>query len=336
MSTTLTDRYISATTASLPAPQQQDVRAELQASIADDVEARIEQGEDPAAAERDVLTGLGDPAVLAARYADRPLHLIGPRYYLTWWRLLKLLLIIVPLCALGGVAIAQALVGSPVETIIAEALGVALSSAMHVFFWVTIVFVILERSGADTGASWDVDQLPETPDSDTGIGDMVASLVLLGLLTAAIVWDGVRGFVHVRGETFSFLHPDLWPWWMAGLFALFVAEAAIATTVRIKRRWTGWLAAGNAVVALAFASWALTLLGRGQLINPAFTQAVFLDNGVDHDTVRTLGVLLGAGIVGICLWDAIDGRIKAVRAARTSGRPTRARRTGVPPRLSRG
>ena len=104
---TLTERYIAATTASLPAESQQDVRAELGVSIADAVEARIEQGEDPAAAERAVLTELGDPVVLAAGYADRPLHLIGPRYYLTWWRLLKALLIIVPLCALGGVAVAH-------------------------------------------------------------------------------------------------------------------------------------------------------------------------------------------------------------------------------------
>ena len=33
------------------------------------------------------------PAMLAARYADRPLHLIGPRYFPTWWRLLRLLLL---------------------------------------------------------------------------------------------------------------------------------------------------------------------------------------------------------------------------------------------------
>ena len=335
MSTTLTDRYISATTASLPAPQQQDVRAELQASIADDVEARIDQGEDPSAAERAVLTGLGDPAVLAAGYADRPLHLIGPRYYLTWWRLLKLLLVLIPALAMAAGAIAQALVGSPVETVIAETLALGLSAAVHVFFWVTIVFVIMERTGTDTGLNWDVDQLPEGQETGASRSDVIASLMLLGLFGGAIVWDGLRGVVHVRGQNLSFFHPDLWPWWMAALFALLVAEAAIAIAVRIKRRWTGRLAAVNALVALLFASWALTLLGRGQLANPAFTQAVLLDNGVDPGTVRILGVLLGVGIAGVCLWDAIDGRIKAVRAARASGRPTGGRRSGVPPRLSR-
>ncbi|EYT49372.1 permease prefix domain 1-containing protein [Brachybacterium muris] len=311
---TLTERYIAATTASLPAEAQQDVRAELGVSIADAVEARIEQGEDPAAAERAVLTELGDPVVLAAGYADRPLHLIGPRYYLTWWRLLKALLIIVPLCALGGVAVAQALIGSPVETIIAESLAIALSAAVHVFFWVTLVFVILERSGTPTGGGWDVDQLPQAQDPDARLSDVVASLALLAVTAAAVLWDGTRGVVHVRGETLSFLHPQLWPWWMAALFVLFALEAVIAVTVWIRRGWTAPLAAVNTLAALLVVSWALTLLGRGLLVNPAFTEAVLLDNGVDADVVRILGVLLGVGVTAIAGWDAASGWVKARRS----------------------
>ena len=311
---TLTERYIAATTASLPAESQQDVRAELGVSIADAVEARIEQGEDPAAAERAVLTELGDPAVLAAGYADRPLHLIGPRYYLTWWRLLKALLIIVPLCALGGVAVAQALIGSPVETIIAESLAIALSAAVHVFFWVTLVFVILERSGTHAGGGWDVDQLPQAQDPDARLSDVVASLALLAVTAAAVLWDGTRGVVHVRGETLSFLHPQLWPWWMAALFVLFALEAVIAVTVWIRRGWTAPLAAVNTLAALLVVSWTLTLLGRGLLVNPAFTEAVLLDNGVDADVVRILGVLLGVVVTAIAGWDAASGWVKARRS----------------------
>lgn len=311
---TLTERYIAATTASLPAESQQDVRTELGVSIADAVEARIEQGEDPAAAERAVLTELGDPAALAAGYADRPLHLIGPRYYLTWWRLLKALLIIVPLCALGGVAVAQALIGSPVETIIAESLAIALSAAVHVFFWVTLVFVILERSGTPTGGGWDVDQLPQAQDPDARLSDVVASLALLAVTAAAVLWDGTRGVVHVRGETLSFLHPQLWPWWMAALFVLFALEAVIAVTVWIRRGWTVPLAAVNTLAALLVVSWTLTLLGRGLLVNPAFTEAVLLDNGVDADVVRILGVLLGVGVTAIAGWDAASGWVKARRS----------------------
>ena len=112
MTTTLTQRYIAATVKSLSPAAQVDVRAELEASIADAIEGRVEQGEKREDAERAVLTELGDPAVLAAGYADRPLHLIGPRYYVTWWRLVKLLLMIVPVCVVGGVALSTAATSS--------------------------------------------------------------------------------------------------------------------------------------------------------------------------------------------------------------------------------
>src|SRR5690606_23087307 len=108
------------TVRSLPPQLQAEVRDELRASIADAVDARTEQGEPLEAAERAVLSELGDPSILAAGYADRPLHLIGPKYFLTWWRLLKVLVAIVPACAFGGVVIAQALAGGGIGQIIGE------------------------------------------------------------------------------------------------------------------------------------------------------------------------------------------------------------------------
>ena len=58
---TLTDRYIDATVRSVPERQRADLSAELRSSIADQIEARVEGGADPAEAERAVLTALGDP-----------------------------------------------------------------------------------------------------------------------------------------------------------------------------------------------------------------------------------------------------------------------------------
>lgn len=316
MATALTERYISATITSLPPDAQDDVRAELEASIADATEARLEQGEDPAAAERSVLTELGDPAVLAARYTDRPLHLIGPRYYLAWWRLLKLLLIIVPICAVGGVALAQTIAGAPVEEIIGQAISVGLSSVMHLFFWVTLVFVILERTGADTVRTWDLDQLPEPRPTGTGRADLVASLVFAGIGVGALLWDRFRGFVVVDGDVMPFLHPDLWPWALLGLFALIGLEAGLAILIYARGRWTIPLAVTNTALAVLFLSWALTLLGNGLLLNPEFVDTVFRDNGVQADSLRILGVLLVFGIVGVSVWDIIDGWLKTRRDAR--------------------
>ncbi|GAA2904601.1 hypothetical protein JOD62_000798 [Microbacterium keratanolyticum] len=317
MAATLTARYIDAVTRSLAPNAQEDVRVELEASIADAVEARLEQGESPDAAERGVLTELGDPAALAAGYAERPLHLIGPRYYLVWWRLLKLLLIIVPVSVLGAVALGQTLANAPIGEIIGTSIGAAVTVAMHVAFWVTFVFFLLERTGADTGVRWNVDMLPEPQENGTGRSEMIASLVFLVIAAGAVIWDHFRGFAFVDGVAVPVLNPELWPGWITALFLLMGAEGALAIAVYGSRRWTRAFAVANTALAVLFVSWGLTLLVRGDLINPVFIELAFTGR-VDGEVLRILAVLTGFMIVGISAWDAIDGWRKARRAA-TSG-----------------
>lgn len=314
MTTTLTERYIAATVKSLPTDAQADVRAELEASIADAIEARLEQGEEREVGERVVLTELGDPAILAAGYADRRLHLIGPRYYLTWWRLLRLLLIIVPACAVGGVALGQALADAPIGTIIGQSIVAGLGAVVYVCFWVTLVFVVLERAGADTGTHWDLDQLPEPQPAATSRLDLVVGLVLLGLAAGATLWDRFFGFGFVRtdGEASPILNPDLWPW----IIALIALQALFTVALHARGHWNTALAVVNAALAVLFASLVLTALGREQLFNPEFLEAVRLASGIEDDTLRILAVLLGFGAAGISVWSIIDGWLKTRRDAR--------------------
>lgn len=321
MPATLTERYIAAAVKSLPPDTQKDVRDELAASIADAVEARIEHGEPAAEAERAVLAELGDPAVLAAGYAERPLHLIGPRYYLAWWRLLKLLLWIVPASVFGALALGLSLADEPIGTIIGQSLGVAISVAVHLCVWVTVVFVIFERTGADTGVEWTLDDLPEPEERTAGRVDLIASLVLLGLFAGAVLWDGLFGFSRAGGESMPVLAPGLWPWWAAALLALLAAEALLAVLVFARGRWTAPLAIANTAVSAVFISWVLTLLGRQQLINPEFIDRVLLANGVDQDALRILAILLGFFAVGISAWDSAAAWVKHNRSERALGTP---------------
>ncbi|MCT1364333.1 MULTISPECIES: permease prefix domain 1-containing protein [Microbacterium] len=311
---TLTERYISATIRSLAPEAQDEVRAELEAAIADAVDARREQGESPEEAERAVLTDLGDPGILAAGYADRPLHLIGPRYYLTWWRLLKLLLFIVPPFAAVGVAIGQLINGADPGEVIGAVVSVMLSVIVHLCFWVTLVFVVLERTGADTGVRWDVDQLPEPTEHGAARADVIASLVFLLAGIGAIVWDATLGFFPTGGDPIPILAPALWPVGIGVLLALMIAEAGLAVAVYARRRWTVAAAVVNTVLAVAFAVWALTLLLRGELLNPAFLEFVFTGNGVDADTMRVLTVITGVCLVAFPAWDIVDGWMKTARA----------------------
>jgi hypothetical protein len=316
MTTTLTERYIAATVKSLAPASVNDVRAELEASIADAIEARVGAGEGRAAAEHAVLTELGDPGILAASYADRPLHLIGPRYYLTWWRLLKVLLAIVPAVAVVGIIIAESLANASIGDVIGSAIGVGISATVHVAFWVTAVFAILERTGADTGLRWEVDQLPEPQESGAGRGTMFATVAVLAVAAAALLWDQFRGLLSLDGEPLAVLNPGLWPWSIAALLVLFVAEAVLAIVIYLAGRWTTGLAIVNTALAVLFVSLTVTLLARGELVNPEFVSAVFTDNGVDAEATRILAMIIGFMMVGTAAWEIVDGWVKAARASR--------------------
>jgi hypothetical protein len=314
MNATLTDRYVDAAMRSVPEKQRDDLSAELRASIDDQIDARVDAGERHEAAERAVLTELGDPDKLAAGYLERPLWLVGPRYYLDWWRLLKLLWAIVPACAAFGVALGQTLAGAPLGAIIGSTIGVVVSVIVHVAFWVTIVFVILERTGHETmdQSAWTPDRLPEPKASGAKLSDLVATLVFLAIGAGFVLWDHFIGWPVGDGRTTSFLDPGLWPWWITGLFVLMAAEAALAVTVYARGRWTTGLAYLNLVLDVAIALPALWLISQGLFLNPELLPTVDPDDGAQVTGI--LNVILGFVFAGIAVWDSIDAFLKAHRA----------------------
>lgn len=316
--TSLTERYIAAAMRTVPERQRADLRTELRGSIDDQIDARVEAGEDRSDAERAVLTGLGDPDRLAAEYADRPLWLIGPRYFLSWWRLTKLLWAIVPVCAAFGVALGQVLSGATFGELVGTVVSVTLSVIVHIGFWTTLVFVIVERSaqGKDVGfVEWTLDDLPEPREYGAKLGDLVASLVFLALAAGAIVWDQFVGFGYVatRGEWIPFFSPELWPWWIGALFVVMGLEALLAIAVYARGRWDVGTASVNLVLNAAIALPAVWLLMNGRLINPEFFPAVLpADSAATVESV--LSVVFGFGIVALAAWDSLDAFLKARRS----------------------
>jgi len=316
---TLIDRYVDAAMRTVPEAQRADLAAELRASIDDQVEARIEQGEPRDTAERAVLTELGDPDKLAAGYTDRPLWLVGPRYFLDWWRLLKLLLYIVPACAAFGVSLAMVLDGASFGEIIGALVPLLLSVVVHLAFWTTLVFVILERTGHETmtGQPWTPDQLPEPRQKGVGLGDMITSLAFLGIMVGVVLWDLFIGFVPTE-PGLSFLDPGLWPWWILGLFAVMALEAVLAVVVYAIGRWTIGLAVANGILNLVIAVPALWLLFEGRLINPAYFPTIIPDDGAEVGQI--IAIIVGFVIAGVAIWDTVDAALKAARARRGSSR----------------
>jgi hypothetical protein len=144
----LIELYIHEVTRRLPEKSREDIALELHSTIEDMLPDDFTEQD-----VKSVLSKLGNPAILASGYRDRPMHLIGPRYYDIYISLLKMILPIA--LAISFISlIADNIVSyssdnavlNVILSIIGEGIWRILSTAIQVFFWLTLLFSILERT----------------------------------------------------------------------------------------------------------------------------------------------------------------------------------------------
>ncbi|MEV4121383.1 permease prefix domain 1-containing protein [Micromonospora sp. NPDC049645] len=310
---TLTDRYLAATLRSVPVQRRDEIASELRASIEDMIDDRTGGGADPTAAEREVLTELGNPDLLAAQYADRRLQLIGPTYYLVWLRLLKLLLSFIP-----------ALVGTVITFVkVAEGQGfgaigpgivVALHVTVHIAFWLTLTFAIIERSQTTVELpGWTVDQLPDAPvHRSIPLADTVATVIMLLLTIGYLPFQHYQSWVRdTDGENIPILDPALWSFWLPALIVVLVASLVFEVVKYRIGRWTWNLFGIRALISLAFAVPLVWLALSDRLLNP--TLAEHFSWLADADNRNLLAAIIAMGSAVVVVWDLIDTAIKTRR-----------------------
>lgn len=318
--TSLTDRYVSATVRGLDEAQRGDVERELRATIEDMVDARLSAGTTShEEAERAVLVELGDPMRLAAGYSGKPLHLVGPTVFPQWRRLVTLLLwTVVPIVTVLNLVIrlfVDDVAADGVGPAFGSAAGLAVQVAVHVVFWTTLVFAVVERTQPGEVGGWSPDQLPEDDASrQVGLGETVASVVALVLLALALVWQHTSSPVRRGGDVVPVLDPALWSGWIPVLFVLVVAQVAVALAAFRARRWTLRLALLGAALDVAAVAAVLWLLHSDRLFNPGFLAA--LRDGGWAQAAQQLPVGLTVGIVLITAVDQLD-TFRRVRATAT-------------------
>ncbi|MGY0003887.1 permease prefix domain 1-containing protein [Micromonospora sp. I033] len=310
----LTDRYLAATLRAVPTQRRTELADELRASIEDMIEDRTAGGQDRGAAEREVLTELGNPEQLAARYADRRLQLIGPTYYLAWERLMKLLLSFVPATVGTIVGLLEATDGENPGGAVGAGVATALQVAVQIAFWVTLVFAVLERTNTSLNLpGWSVDQLPEVQtDRQITLVDVTAAIGWLVLVIAYLPIQHFHSFVPSGDEdNLPILDPALWSFWLPFLIAVLVATVGLEIAKYRAGQWTWPLVAVNAVLDLAFAVPVIWLMSTDRLLNPEFVNRfAWLGREENLNTVATIVV---AGTVLIVVWDVVDSAIKAYR-----------------------
>lgn len=310
---TLTDRYVYATTRSLREPRRSEIARELTASINEMVAARVEEGESDESAEREVLLGLGDPTALAVEYAERPTYLIGPALFPVYWRVTLLVLAIAPVTVGLIVALVDIADDPELWPGVGHGIGTAFSVAIQVGFWSTLTFAIIERAGGTAHLpEWTLERLPVLPrKTQVSLSDTVASLVVIGLVTALLIGQNFRSFVPGDDDdVIAVLDPALWSPWLILLIGVLVLSAVVEVWKYRIGRFTWPITGATTALSVAFAVPVIWLASQDRLFNPAFIAKLELS----RDTVDAMGIVTICVVAAVELGTVVDAVVKTRRA----------------------
>ena len=309
-------RYVYAVTKRLPEKQREDVARELES----DIEAMISNragGKKPTEKHtREVLIELGDPAIFAQQYGEGQRYLIGPALFETYITLLKTLFAIV-LPIVGAIALIAGVVAmQPVGKLIVDTLGATIETGVHMFFWLTFIFVCLERTGGEgikTGKgkevrTWSPDDLPQLPAGKRiprgeAINGIVWSLV-------AIIWliwqiPSIHAALPFHNVP-MFFADTLWPAGIIALLIIAVGTSAVEVTRLVKGVWnrtTVWL---TTIVNVALILYTLALVAFVHpAINDVFirevSQATQLSEQANVGAI--IGTVLPVAVIVVGIWE---------------------------------
>lgn len=314
--TSLTDRYVWSVTRQLPPETGPDIARELRGTIEETVEGRIAAGEEPAAAERETIVGLGDPDVLAREYGGRPNHLIGPGFFPAWVRLVRLLLaILVPLAVVGTV-IAHAMgTDAGFGAIVGEGALLAFQVAVHVVFWTTLVFAVAERYGSPGEqqglvGEWNPDELADPADRArrASLAEMLFEVVSTLVVIALCLWQ----WGGVGAHAVQVLDPGLGMVWQALIVGFLAVDVLVTVAAWARGGWSAPLAVVSLVSAVVSGVVLVWLLLTDRLLTdlPAQFHETF---GWSRDWSLSMPAV-AVGIAVICGWEAVT----ALRRLRNS------------------
>lgn len=321
----LIDRYISEVTRRLPAKEREDIGRELRSTMEDLLPEGYSEKE-----ERELLVKFGDPAVLAGKYRSQPMYLIGPRFFDVYATLLK---IIVPVVVTVVVVIlvittifanaGEASVLTVIVRLIGNSLSAAFDSALHVFFWVTLVFAIIEwvdRSNRAAGKP--ALELPEkgwTPDDLAASEEMMPKKKAIARSEPALdlIWTAIWASIYFNADKFVGIYEEgsnglelvtpafnqnvLLAYWPLVLLVI-VLQVCMDLWKWSRRRWDFKLAVFN-LVAQTLSVLAFFLIFR----NPGIFAAGFLARLENlFGSLDALNWIIGGLIFTVALFSAID------------------------------
>ncbi len=269
------DRYIYAVTQHLPENIREDVSKELRSNIQDMLP---EDATDDQI--KDVLEELGNPAKLAIEYNPQRRYLIGPSIYNQYIKLLKLVTGIAAL-TMGCIALVAWIFSPDVAitptNIVSDVISAVFEGALQGAFWVTLIFVIMERSGVQEGHSpfankkWTIKDLSDIPDYGkkkiSRVSTTVEILFTIIVTVVLIFRPEVIG-ISINGSQFvPILNVDRLNTYIIGIVLLGVISLGMQVWKTINPYWSISLAAANAGFNIASAILMLFMVKDSQLVN---------------------------------------------------------------------
>lgn len=186
----LIDRYVYEVGRHLPRKNRADIQVELQSTLVDTLEARVE-GEPSQEDEVELLKEFGPPQKVAASYWPQGQYLIGPNLFPLFRMVVGIALmvfIIVQLVLLGMAMVfnQEIFTFMSVLDIFSEMIG----SVFTTFGIIVIVFAILQRFDVRPETDqekWDPRELPQIEEVDTinrggTVAEITFSLVIIAIL----------------------------------------------------------------------------------------------------------------------------------------------------------
>ncbi|WP_277679259.1 HAAS signaling domain-containing protein [Gracilibacillus dipsosauri] len=283
--------YIQEVTRRLPEKSREDIGLELESTIYDMLPEDYDE-EDV----KEALQSLGNPAILASKYSEKPMHLIGPKYFDVYTSFLKLILpisIILSLITVVAVKVLNPVEGGAVLETILEIIGEGiwhmLTVAIHTFFWITVTFAIVERADKENNRSpISMNFKPWTPDDLKMVTYLPKEKRIknyefhFGLIWT-VIWAAIYFYadrligVYENGDNgLRLVSPafdqdillSFWPW----VVLLIIGEVVLTVYKYMKKQWTYRLASLQALYELATTVVFVVIITRSNLFTTEFLQ----------------------------------------------------------------
>ena len=281
----LIELYIYEVTRRLPEKTREDIALELQSTIEDMLPDHYSE-EDI----KHVLTNLGSPAKLASNYKGQHNYLIGPPIYDTYMSTIKLVIpwaiVITFLVHLidsifvftSGGALLSALISFFTTTLVH-----VISVVLHVLFWVTLSFIIVERTGGlkiNIIPEWtpeDLKQIRIIPkEKDIPLKDILISII--GTAFLSIVFfnaDRLAGiYQSMENGQLTFIMPifnqeTLLAFWPIVILLVIMQVALLIYKWKL-RKWTIPLAIVNLIIIVIATLVVIMIAKSPNLLNTEF------------------------------------------------------------------